>query len=140
MNCCSGFPGKHDWKTLTDTLNYLSRLGINAVELMPIQEFDGNQSWGYNPSFFFAPDKYYGPEDDLRRFIDSCHGRGIAVILDLVLNHATGNCPLAALYWDGVNNQPAPNNPWFNVTATHPLMYSTILTIKVPIPGISACA
>lgn len=114
------FLAKHDWKTLTDTLNYLDRLGINAIELMPIQEFDGNQSWGYNPSFFFAPDKYYGPEDDLRRFIDSCHGRGIAVILDLVLNHATGTCPLAALYWDGNNNRPAPENPWFNVTATHP--------------------
>ncbi|HNR06307.1 MAG TPA: alpha-amylase family glycosyl hydrolase [Saprospiraceae bacterium] len=114
------FLAKHDWKTLTDTLNYLSRLGVNAIELMPVQEFDGNQSWGYNPSFFFAPDKYYGPENDLRQFIDSCHGRGIAVILDLVLNHATGACPLAALYWDGINQRPSSDNPWFNVTATHP--------------------
>jgi len=42
------------------------------------------------------------------------------VIMDIALNHATGQCPLAALYWNGATNQPAANNPWFNVTATHP--------------------
>jgi len=114
------FTGNHDWATLTDSLNYFSSLGINAIELMPVQEFDGNLSWGYNPSFFFAPDKYYGTDLSLKRFIDSCHGRGIAVILDMVLNHATYNCPLAALYWDGINNRPAADNPWFNPVARHP--------------------
>lgn len=114
------FIGNHDWSTLTDSLEYFTRLGINAIELMPVQEFDGNLSWGYNPAFFFAADKYYGPENHLKRFIDSCHGRGIAVILDMVLNHATNNCPLAALYWDGANNRPAPDNPWFNPVARHP--------------------
>lgn len=114
------FLSTHDFNTLTDTLNYLASLGVNAIELMPIQEFDGNQSWGYNPAFFFAPDKYYGPAQSLKRLIDSCHGRGIAVILDMVLNHATGACPLASLYWDGVNQRPAADNPWFNVTARHP--------------------
>lgn len=110
----------HDFKSLTDTLGYLSRLGINAIELMPVNEFEGNQSWGYNPDFFFAVDKYYGTEHDFKSFIDSCHGRGIAVIMDMVLNHATGSCPLAALYWDGVNQRPSADNPWFNVTARHP--------------------
>lgn len=114
------FLAAHDWNTLRDTLNYLKNLGVNAIEIMPFNEFDGNLSWGYNPSFFFAPDKYYGPKNTLKRFIDSCHSKGIAVIMDIVLNHATGLCPLAALYWDNVNNQPAANNPWFNVTATHP--------------------
>jgi hypothetical protein len=114
------FLAAHDWNTLRDTLNYLKNLGVNAIEIMPFNEFDGNLSWGYNPSFFFAPDKYYGPKNTLKRFIDSCHSKGIAVIMDIVLNHATGLCPLAALYWDHVNNQPAANNPWFNVTATHP--------------------
>lgn len=110
----------HDWKTLRDTLNYLKNMGINAIELMPFNEFEGNNSWGYNPDFFFAPDKYYGTKNSLKEFIDSCHKKGIAVIMDMVLNHATGLCPLAALYWDNANNQPAANNPWFNQVATHP--------------------
>jgi glycosidase len=110
----------HDWKNLQDTLSYLKRMGVNAIEVMPFNEFEGNLSWGYNPDFFLAPDKYYGPKNSLKEFIDSCHSKGIAVIMDIVLNHATGLCPLAALYWDNINNRPAANNPWFNVTATHP--------------------
>ena len=47
---------------------------------MPVNEFEGNLSWGYNPSFYFAPDKYYGPKNELKRFVDECHKRGIAVI------------------------------------------------------------
>jgi hypothetical protein len=110
----------HDWKTLRDTLNYLQNVGVNAIEIMPFNEFESNNSWGYNPDFFLAPDKYYGPKNGLQEFIDSCHRRGIAVVMDIVLNHATGQCPLAALYWNSATNQPAANNPWFNVTATHP--------------------
>jgi glycosidase len=114
------FISNHDWKTLKDTLSYLKRLGVNAIELMPVGEFEGNSSWGYNPDFFLAPDKYYGPKNNLKEFIDSCHSKGIAVVMDMVLNHATGLCPLAALYWNSATNQPAANNPWFNVSATHP--------------------
>jgi len=114
------FLAGHDWKTLRDTLNYLQNVGVNAIEIMPFSEFETNNSWGYNPDFYFAPDKYYGPKNILKEFVDSCHKRGIAVIMDMVLNHATGLCPLAALYWNGATNQPAANNPWFNVTATHP--------------------
>ena len=113
------FLAAHDYKTLTDTLDYLDRLGINAIELMPVNEFDGNLSWGYNPAYYFAPDKYYGPEEDLKMLIDSCHRRGIAVILDVVLNHSTGSSPLAALYWDEAANNVSPENPWYNVTARH---------------------
>ena len=114
------FLAAHDWKTLRDTLSYFKRMGINAIEIMPFNEFEGNNSWGYNPDFFLAPDKYYGTKNSLKEFIDSCHSKGIAVIMDIALNHATGLCPLAALYWNNVTNQPAVNNPWFNVTATHP--------------------
>jgi glycosidase len=110
----------HDWKTLRDTLSYFKKLGINAIEIMPFNEFEGNNSWGYNPDFFLAPDKYYGTKNSLKEFVDSCHSKGIAVIMDIALNHATGQCPLAALYWNSAINQPAANNPWFNVTATHP--------------------
>lgn len=114
------FVKEHCWKALKDTLGYLEKLGINAIELMPFNEFDGNDSWGYNPNFFFAADKYYGPDSDLKSFIDECHKRGIAVIQDIVFNHAWGTCPLAQLYWDGTNNRPAAGNPWFNQTAPHP--------------------
>lgn len=113
------FVANHDWKTLRDTLNYLKNLGVNAIELMPINEFEGNLSWGYNPSYYLAPDKYYGPENDLKMFIDSCHKKGIAVIMDIALNHSCGESPLVQLYWDAVNNRPAANNPWYNTVAKH---------------------
>ncbi|RYD87676.1 MAG: alpha-amylase, partial [Sphingobacteriales bacterium] len=114
------FLASGNWQTLTDTLNYIKGLGVNAIELMPSNEFEGNNSWGYNPDFFFAPDKAYGTKNNLKRFIDSAHNRGIAVIMDAVLNHATGLSPLAQLYWNNTTNQPAANSPYFNVTATHP--------------------
>ncbi len=101
-------------------LPYLKALGINAVELMPVQEFDGNDSWGYNPCFFFALDKAYGTPRMYKKFIDACHQAGIAVLFDVVYNHATGSCPLAKLYWDAANNKTASNNPYFNVDAPHP--------------------
>jgi glycosidase len=101
-------------------LDYLKNLGITAIELMPIQEFDGNDSWGYNPNHYFAPDKAYGPSDTYKKFIDECHKRGIAVFLDMVFNQASGLCPFAMLYWDSVNNRPATNNPWMNPVAPHP--------------------
>lgn len=113
------FLATHNYETLIDTLDYLENLGINCIELMPVSEFEGNISWGYNPDFFFAPDKYYGPKDDLKRFIDECHARGIAVVQDIVLNHAFGLCPLVQLYWDPVNNRPAANSPWFNPIPKH---------------------
>lgn len=110
----------HDWKTLRDTLSYLKTMGVNAIEIMPFNEFEGNESWGYNPDFYFTPDKYYGPKNTLKEFVDSCHKNGISVVMDIALNHATGLCPLAALYWNSTTNQPSANNPWFNVSATHP--------------------
>ena len=110
---------KHDWKTLRDSINYFKNLGINAIELMPINEFEGNSSWGYNPDFYFAPDKYYGTKNDLKQFIDLCHANGIAVIMDIALNHSFGLSPLVQLYWDSTNNRPATNNPWFNPVAKH---------------------
>lgn len=112
------FVETRNYKTLTDTLSYLKRLGINAIELMPVMEFTGNESWGYNPIFYFAPDKAYGTEEDLKAFIDACHENGIAVILDIVLNQADYEFPYVKLYWDG--DKPAQNSPYFNQVATHP--------------------
>ena len=112
------FIDRHDYTTLIDTLDYFSNLGVTAIELMPINEFEGNISWGYNPAYHMALDKYYGAINECKRFIDSCHARGIAVILDVVYNHAFGESPLAQLYFE--NGKPAPDNPWLNPDAKHP--------------------
>lgn len=112
------FHSKKTLQAVIDSLDYLKTLGINAIELMPVTEFDGNDSWGYNPNHFFAYDKSYGSRNLYKQFIDECHKKGIAVIIDMVFNHATGICPMAKLYWDG--NATAANNPWFNRVAKHP--------------------
>ena len=114
------FVSTHSYQTLIDTLDYLAKLGVNAIELMPPGEFENNESWGYNPSFHMALDKYYGTPEHFKAFIDSCHGRGIAVINDIVFNQAFGQSPMVNLYWDGLNNRPAANNPWFNEVCPHP--------------------
>ncbi|QFZ53377.1 T9SS type A sorting domain-containing protein [Oceanihabitans sp. IOP_32] len=95
-------------------LDYLQTLGINAIELMPINEFEGNISWGYNPSFYMALDKAYGTANDLKQFVDACHQRGIAVIVDVVFNHSFSESPLLQMYWDSTNTLPATNNPYYN--------------------------
>ena len=110
----------HSYTTLIDTLDYLDKLGINAIQFMPINEFDGNESWGYNPAFHLALDKYYGSPDEFKRLVDEAHKRGIAVILDVVLNHSYGQNPLVRLWNEGDYGTPTTNNPYFNRTATHP--------------------
>jgi len=112
------FDTNGDYQDVLDRLDYLEDMGINAIELMPIMEFSGNDSWGYNPTFFTAVDKAYGTRNKLKELIDKCHQRGIAVILDMVLNHADREFPYVKLYFDG--NNPTPTNPWFNIQATHP--------------------
>ena len=114
------FLGSRKYKDLADSLTYFKKLGINAIELMPIMEFEGNLSWGYNPSYFFAPDKFYGTKNDLKDLIQKAHEQGIAVILDMVLNHAFGQNAMVQMYFNKDANKPASNSPWFNVDATHP--------------------
>jgi 1,4-alpha-glucan branching enzyme len=114
------FVTEHSYAAAVAKLTYLKNLGINAIELMPVNEFEGNSSWGYNTSFYFAADKYYGTKQALQNFIDECHKKGIAVILDMVLNHSFGQSPMVQLYWDAANKRPAANNPWFNPTDKHP--------------------
>lgn len=113
------FTDKHTFKAVTDTLSYLKRMGINAIELMPVNEFEGNSSWGYNPDYYCAVDKYYGPKDALKELIDSCHGNGIAVIMDVVYNHSFGTSPYVMLYWDAQNNRPSITSPFYNITPRH---------------------
>ena len=116
------FDALHSFDAVKARLDYLQDLGINAIELMPVNEFDGNESWGYNPSFHMALDKYYGTPTALKQLIDECHKRGIAIILDVVYNHASGQHPFYRL-WNtdagGYNGQASADSPFFNQTATH---------------------
>ncbi len=80
-----GNPGT--WQSAILKLDHLDDLGINAVKVMPIAEFAGDFSWGYNPAHPFAPETAYGSPIDMKDFIDECHQRGIAVIIDVVYNH-----------------------------------------------------
>jgi len=68
-------------------LDYLRDLGINAVEVMAVAEFDGDVSWGYNPAYIFAIEDEYGGPDGFCNFVNEAHSRGIAIIFDVVYNH-----------------------------------------------------
>ncbi|WP_299621176.1 alpha-amylase family glycosyl hydrolase [uncultured Tenacibaculum sp.] len=116
------FDQLHSFDALKARLDYIKGLGINAIELMPVSEFDGNESWGYNPSFHMALDKYYGTQNAFKQLVDECHKRGIAVILDVVYNHATGQNPFYRM-WNTDNGnyggQASSDSPFFNATAKH---------------------
>lgn len=103
-------------KAVQEKISYLKNLGVNAIELMPFNEFEGNNSWGYNPSFYFATDKAYGTSNDYKAFIDACHSNGIAVIMDMVLNHSYGQSPMVRMY-QGSDKNPTADNPWYNKTS-----------------------
>ncbi len=109
-----------NYQNLIDTISYFKKLGVNAIELMPLAEFNGNDGWGYNPTFMFAPDKYYGTKNKLKEFVDKCHANGIAVIMDMVLNHQDIPNSYAMLDYDFAIYKPKATNKWFNVNAPHP--------------------
>ena len=116
----TGGPGDdHDGKpkgtfeAAIEKLDYLAGLGINAIELMPCNEFPGERSWGYNPTSVFAVENNYGTPDDLCRLVDECHARGIRVIHDGVYNHSTESAPLTQIdytYWYYKDNPDEPGN------------------------------
>lgn len=80
-----GSPGT--WQLAASKLDYLQNLGINVVEVMPVAEFPGDFSLGYNPVDLYAPESAYGSPNQMRNFINQCHQHGIAVIIDVVYNH-----------------------------------------------------
>lgn len=95
-----------------EKIPYLRKLGVNCVELMPVMEFNGNSSWGYNTNFYFAVDKSYGSAADLQEFVELCHQAGMAVVLDIVFNQSDGLHPWYQMY-------PISSNPFYNATAPH---------------------
>lgn len=117
------FDANRNFQSIIDKIEYFKTLKINAIELMPVMEFEGNESWGYNTSFHMALDKFYGTSDKLKELIDLCHQNGIAVILDVALNHAFGRNPMVRMWMndpdgDGFGS-PTTENPYFNTVAKH---------------------
>ncbi|WP_235817876.1 alpha-amylase family glycosyl hydrolase [Formosa haliotis] len=117
------FDTDRNFQDLIDRIDYFKDLNINAIELMPVMEFEGNESWGYNTAFHMALDKFYGTEDKFKEFIDVCHQNGIAVILDLALNHAYGRNPMVRMWMNDPDGDgwgsPSSESPYFNEEAKH---------------------
>lgn len=90
------------FERVIEKLDYLADLGINAIELMPVNEFPGHHSWGYSLRSIYAVENSYGTPDELAHFVDECHARGIRVIHDSVYNHMEAEAPLTQIdfsYW-----------------------------------------
>jgi 1,4-alpha-glucan branching enzyme len=117
------FDQNRTYQDLIDRIDYFKNLNVNAIQLLPNMEFEGNESWGYNPSFHMALDKFYGTENKFKEFVDLCHQNGIAVILDLVLNQAFGRNPMVRMWMDDPDGDgwggPSSESPYFNQVATH---------------------
>lgn len=117
------FDEDRNYQDLIDRIDYFKNLNVNAIELMPVMEFEGNESWGYNTAFHMALDKFYGTEEKLKELIDVCHQNGIAVILDVALNHAYGRNPMVRMWMNDPDNDgwgdPSTENPYFNTEAKH---------------------
>lgn len=117
------FDADRNFQNIIDRIDYFKNLNINAIELMPIMEFEGNESWGYNTSFHMALDKFYGTKEKFKELVDVCHQNGIAVILDVAFNHAFGRNPMVRMWMDDPDGDgwggPSEDNPYFNVFPTH---------------------
>ncbi|RLZ12641.1 alpha-amylase family glycosyl hydrolase [Faecalibacter macacae] len=111
------------WESLIDDFDYFKNLNVNAIEIMPVMEFEGNISWGYNTAYHLALDKAYGPANKMKEFIDLCHQNGIAVILDIALNHVYGRSPLVRMWMNDPDGdgfgEPTNTNPYVNTEAKH---------------------
>lgn len=112
------FVESRKYRDIVNFIPYFKKLGINAIELLPVQEFTANDSWGYNPTFYFAADKAYGTKNDLKYLIDKCHENGIAIILDVVFNHADKQFSYYKAYKE--HRYSDGEHPFFNEKATHP--------------------
>ncbi|WP_020470451.1 alpha-amylase family glycosyl hydrolase [Zavarzinella formosa] len=76
------------FEDIESKLSYVREMGFNCIQLLPVHEFAMDRSWGYNPASFFAPESAYGSPYNLRHFVDAAHRQGLAVIFDVVYNHA----------------------------------------------------
>lgn len=81
------FSPQQNFQGVTGKLDYLSELGINAIEIMPVAQFPGSRNWGYDGVYPFAVQNSYGGAAALQQLVDACHQKNIAVILDVIYNH-----------------------------------------------------
>ncbi|MGB7084978.1 MAG: alpha-amylase family glycosyl hydrolase [Phormidesmis sp.] len=102
------------FQTIIEKLDYLQDLGINTLELMPVQSCPMEIGWGYNLRHYFALRSSYGKPSDLKQLIDECHARNMRVILDVVLNHSEAESPLTKIDYDYWYRREAkdPDNSW----------------------------
>lgn len=117
------FDAERNFQNIINRIDYFKTLNINAIELMPIMEYEGNESWGYNTAFHMAIDKFYGTQEKFKELVDICHQNGIAVVLDIAFNHAFGRNPMVRMWMDDPDGDgwggPSTDNPYFNVFPTH---------------------
>ncbi|MDB4938126.1 MAG: 1,4-alpha-glucan-branching protein [Labilithrix sp.] len=108
--------------TAIDKLDALADLGVSTIELMPVNGHGGH-GWGYGPQQWFAPHPAYGSPDEMRRFVDEAHARGISVVLDVVFNHYDGYAQAPLRCFDGTcpgtsagiyffEEEPYRKTPW----------------------------
>lgn len=93
-----------------ERLDHLVELGVDMVELLPVNAFNGEYNWGYDGVCWYAPHERYGGPDGLKRFVDAAHGKGLGVVLDVVYNHfgpSGAYAPMFAPYLSA-----AGSNPW----------------------------
>lgn len=104
--CVGDFSPEGTFQGVINRLDHIAELGVNCIEFMPLYESVPRAYWGYEPNYFLAVRKSYGPMEDLLRLIDEAHGRGIGVILDMVLNHTGHHHPFMKMYsWH--------ESPWY---------------------------
>lgn len=110
-----GFPSTTPG-TFSDAMEFLDKLvdlGVNAIELMPVLEFEGDMQWGYGTSLFFCLQTSAGGANQLKHFVRACHQRGIAVIIDMVFNHFAGSGNDRSEWGYDVDPNVAPqDNEW----------------------------
>ncbi len=117
-NGAGSYYGQGTFETAVNNFSYLSNLGFTAIEPLPINEFAGDLSWGYNYVLFYAPESAYvgttpNTVDSFKYFVDQAHGHGMAVIMDLVFNHMGSSDDVIASY-DGAENWTSPDTYWYS--------------------------
>ncbi|MEV6490679.1 malto-oligosyltrehalose trehalohydrolase [Actinoplanes sp. NPDC051633] len=104
------FTSEGTFDAAIERLDHLVDLGVDLVELLPVNSFNGEYNWGYDGVCWFAPHEAYGGPDGLKRFVDAAHARGLGVVLDVVYNHFGPSGAYAPMFAPYLN--PAEHSPW----------------------------
>jgi maltooligosyltrehalose trehalohydrolase len=104
------FTSEGTFDAAIERLDHLVDLGVDQVELLPVNSFNGEYNWGYDGVCWFAPHEAYGGPDGLKRFVDAAHGRGLGVVLDVVYNHFGPSGAYAPMFAPYLSE--SGSNPW----------------------------